>query len=164
MQQRDVLGRRIGAGAIDLGVVLVIVLFVGGIFGNDVGPDAPDSARFGALDRLLVVILAFAYYWISEARSGQTLGKRVLNIRVVSVDGSKASVGATGLRTLLRAIDGLLFYAVALVAVLATGQRRQRLGDMAAKTRVVDASEPLDRPSDPPPPPPDEDIIAQIMR
>ncbi|HEX8087055.1 MAG TPA: hypothetical protein VF529_22445 [Solirubrobacteraceae bacterium] len=40
-------------------------------------------------------------------------------------------------RTLLRMLDGLFFYAVALAVVLATGQRRQRIGDLAAGTVVV---------------------------
>lgn len=164
MQQPDVLGRRIAAAIIDLGIVLVILLLVGGIFGNEVGPNDPDSARFGALDRVLILILVFAYYWATEATSGQTLGKRALGIRVVRVDGSKATAGATFVRTLLRAVDGILFYLVALITVLATGQRRQRLGDMAAKTRVVSADAPPDQPDAPPPPPPDEDVIAQIMR
>ena len=44
-------------------------------------------------------------------------------------------------RTVLRVIDGLFMYLVGLVVMLVTGQRRQRLGDMAAGTMVVDAGE-----------------------
>jgi uncharacterized RDD family membrane protein YckC len=165
MQQSDVLGRRIGAAIIDLGIALLIVLVVGGIVGNEVAADAPVSARFGALDRVLILSLVFAYYWGTETVWAQTLGKRALGIRVERVDGSKATAGATFLRTLLRAVDGLLFYLVGLIAILATGQRRQRIGDLAAKTRVVSATQPHDRP-DPPsrPPPDDEDVLGQIMR
>ncbi|MEJ7798788.1 MAG: RDD family protein [Solirubrobacteraceae bacterium] len=165
MQRSDVLGRRIGAAIIDIGIVVVLVLLVGGIVGNDTVADAPDSARFGALDRVLIICLVFAYYWISETVWAQTLGKRALGIRVERVDGGKATAGATFVRTLLRAVDGLLFYLVGLITVLATGERRQRLGDLAAKTRVVAVNE---RPGEPPPasrpPPDDEDALAQIMR
>ena len=163
----DVLGRRIAAGLIDLGIVLVIALLVGGIFGNEPAADAPDSARFGALDRLLVIGLVFAYYWLTETVWAQTVGKRVMKIRVASLDGSKPTAGATFVRTLLRLIDGIFFYAVGLIVIFATGERRARLGDLAAKTKVVadDA---------PPPPPPasddrrdrpeDDDILAQVLR
>jgi uncharacterized RDD family membrane protein YckC len=165
MQQTDVLGRRIGAAIIDLGIVILIVLLVGGIIGNDTAAGAPDSARFGTLDRLFILLLSFGYYWVLEAGWGQTLGKRALGIKVVRADGSKPGVGATFVRTLLRAIDGLPgFYLVGLIAILATGERRQRLGDMAAKTRVVAADAPVDAPPAPPPPPSDDDVLAQIMR
>ena len=165
MQQTDVLGRRIGAGVIDIGIVLVIVLLVGGIVGNDTAPDAPDSARFGTLDRLLILFLAFGYYWISEALWAQTLGKRVLGIRVGArrrLEG-RASARRSCARS-LRAVDGLpAFYLVGLVAIFATGPRRQRIGDLAAKTRVVAADAPTGA-APPPPPPSDEDVLASIMR
>ncbi len=166
MEQPDVLGRRIGAGVIDLGIVILIALLVGGIFGSDVAADAPTSSRYGAADRLLILILVFGYYFGTEAfMAGQTLGKRVLGIRVERVDGTKAGAGAILVRTLLRAVDGLFFYLVALITVFATGPRRQRLGDLAAKTRVVAADAPTDgRPAAPPPPPSDEDVLSQIMR
>jgi uncharacterized RDD family membrane protein YckC len=164
----DVIGRRIAAGIIDLAVVLVIALVVGGIVGNDVGADDSAAARFGTLDRVLLIGLIFGYYWVSEAMWAQTIGKRVMKLRVVRVNGSAAGAGPTFIRTLLRAIDGLFFYVVGLIVIFATGERRQRLGDMAAKTKVVADGAP-------PPPPPDErpdrtdrpdddDILAQVLR
>ena len=46
--------------------------------------------------------------------------------------------GSVGLRTVLRVVDGLPFlYLVGFVAMLATGARRQRLGDLAARTLVT---------------------------
>lgn len=165
MEQPDVVGRRIGAGIIDIGIVIVIVLLVGGLIGNDTAPDAPDSARFGTLDRLAILVLVFAYYFVTETVWAQTLGKRALGIRVARVDGSTPGAGAIALRTVLRAVDGLpIFYIVGLVAIFATGSKRQRLGDLAAKTRVVAVDAPMDTPSAPPPPPSDDDVISQIMR
>lgn len=164
MEQPDVLGRRIAAALVDLGVVLVIVLLVGGIFGNEKAAGEPDSARFGPLDRLLILVLAFAYYWVAETVWAQTIGKRVMRIRVERVDGSRATAGATFMRTLLRAVDGLLVYLVGLLAILASGSRRQRLGDMVAKTRVVAAdTSPPQAPTESKPPD-DDDVLAQIMR
>jgi uncharacterized RDD family membrane protein YckC len=170
MEQPDVLGRRICAAIIDIGILVLIMLIVGGIFGNDVAADAPFSARFGTLDRLLVIGLGFGYYWVSETVWAQTLGKRVLAIRVVRADGFKATAGAVFVRTLLRIVDafpGIVLYGiyiVGLIAVFATGPRRQRLGDLAAKTRVVAVGPHPDDPAPPPPPPSDEDVIASVLR
>jgi uncharacterized RDD family membrane protein YckC len=166
MQQSDVLGRRIGAALIDIGIVVVLMLLVGGIFGNDAASDAPASARYGALDRVLILCLVFGYFWGTETVWAQTIGKRVLGIRVIAVGGARATAGATLVRTILRIVDFLpVFYIVGLVVVLATGPRRQRIGDLAAKTRVVLAGDRSDEPpSAPPPPTADEDVISQIMR
>lgn len=166
MQQSDVLGRRIGAALIDIGIVVVLMLLVGGIFGNDAAPDAPASARYGALDRVLILCLVFGYFWGTETVWAQTLGKRALGVCVVGVGGSRATAGATLVRTILRIVDFLpAFYIVGLVAILATGPRRQRVGDLVAKTRVVSAGKQADEPpSRPPPPTGDDDVLSQIMR
>jgi len=165
MQQSDVLGRRIGAAIIDIGIVFVLLLLLGSLIGSEVGPDAPDSTRFSDLDRLAILCLVFGYYWIPEALWGRTAGKRVLDIRVERVDGSKAGFGATFVRTLVLV---LIDWLVGLIVVLVTGERRARLGDLAAKTRVVAAhGRPGDdqpKPPPPPPPPSDEDVLTQIMR
>jgi len=58
----------------------------------------------------------------------------------VTQTGGKPSAGAIAIRTLARIVDGLCFYAVGFIALLATGRRRQRVGDLAAKTHVVRAS------------------------
>jgi uncharacterized RDD family membrane protein YckC len=163
MQQSDVIGRRIVAALIDLGIVIVLMLLVGGIFGNDAAPGAPASARYGALDRVLIIGLVFAYFWGTETVWAQTLGKRAMGIRVAGVGGSKATPGAILVRTVLRIVDFLpAFYLVGLIAILATGSRRQRVGDLAAKTRVVLASEQSEEP--PPSPTGDADVLSQIMR
>ena len=45
------------------------------------------------------------------------------------------------MRTVLRVVDGIGLYIVGLIVMLATGQRRQRLGDMAAGVNtIVDAA------------------------
>ena len=94
-------------------------------------PDNP------ALCRALVVL---GYYFGFEVAVGQTVGKRLLGLRVTRADGSRPSVAAVAVRTLLRLVDWLpALYLVGFMAMLATGVRRQRLGDLAARTRVARA-------------------------
>jgi uncharacterized RDD family membrane protein YckC len=72
-----------------------------------------------------------------EGYLGQTVGKMLFGIKEVREDnGEVPGLGAAALRTLLRIIDGIFFYAVAFVSVLAT-QKNRRLGDMVANTLVV---------------------------
>ncbi len=86
---------------------------------------------------LVWVALSLLYHLASEAITGRTLGKRLLGRRVARTDGGRAGLGAIALRTAFRLIDGIGFYLIGLIAVLATGERRQRLGDLAAGTTVV---------------------------
>ncbi len=82
--------------------------------------------------------IALAYYIVMEATSGATLGKRAMGLKVVKEGGEALDWQASIVRNLLRIVDGFLFYLVAAVAVWIS-KRRQRLGDMAAKTLVVKA-------------------------
>jgi len=68
---------------------------------------------------------------------GQSLGKRLLALRVVKAEGHAIGFYDSVLRNLLRAADSLpLTYAVGAVSMLFT-RRFQRLGDLAAGTIVV---------------------------
>ena len=136
----DVLGRRIGAGLLDLIVLVVLLIVVGVIFGEDETSGSSMSVTLEGVSALVWLVVSWLYYGITEAMNGQTLGKRLLGIRVVKVDGGgKPSAGAIAIRTILRIVDGIAFYLVGLIVILATGQKRQRVGDLAAGTTVARA-------------------------
>jgi uncharacterized RDD family membrane protein YckC len=68
---------------------------------------------------------------------GQTMGKRLLRLRVVDEQGLRLQFSQVVIRNLLRVVDSLpLFYLVGGVACLISG-KSQRLGDIAASTIVV---------------------------
>lgn len=72
------------------------------------------------------------WYW-----RGQTVGKRMLRLRVVDAQGLKLNFSQIALRNLLRCIDLLpMLYAVG-GSVAFFNRRTQRLGDIAAGTIVV---------------------------
>lgn len=91
---------------------------------------------FGVLS-LLIPLIYFTYY---EGTTGQTIGKRVSNIKVVKEDGAKCDMGSALLRTILRIIDWLPFLYILAVILIAASSRRQRLGDVVSKTVVVKAA------------------------
>ncbi len=139
-QRPDVLDRRIGAALIDLVVVVLLGVLFTVLFGETEARDGTFTANLSGGPALAFAATVLLYYGVLEALTGQTVGKRLLGIRVVrAADGSRASAGQVAARTVLRVIDGILLYLVGLIAILATGSRRQRLGDMAAGTTVTRA-------------------------
>jgi uncharacterized RDD family membrane protein YckC len=137
--------RRVLAAIVDLAIVgagTVLILFAADALSSDSG-----DVR-GALS---AVILGWAlyYYFALESGDGQTVGKKLLKLRVVRADGQPAGMREIAVRTVLRVVDGVGGYIVGLIVMLATGQRRQRLGDLAAGTIVVDASAPASMPPAP---------------
>ena len=91
------------------------------------------------------LVLTVGYFVLSQGYAiatewgwrGQTLGKRVLRLRVVDARGLRLAFAQVVLRNLLRFVDGLpVFYLVGGVAAL-LNRRAQRLGDLAADTLVV---------------------------
>jgi uncharacterized RDD family membrane protein YckC len=121
---------RIGAAIIDglilIGIYGLICVLLGWEF-------------FTLTHQLVALGLNIVYYFLLESRDGQTVGKRSNGIRVVSLDGSPASPKAIAIRSVLRVIDALpVFYASGLINMVRTGPaRRQRIGDVAAETKVI---------------------------
>src|SRR3712207_1434137 len=95
------------------------------------------TAETSTVPTLLYALGAFAYFTLMEGYRGQTLGKMAAGVRVVDEQtGQVPGPGKAAIRTVLRVVDGLLCYLFAFVVVLLSA-RRQRIGDMAARTLVV---------------------------
>lgn len=96
------------------------------------------SSGFRSFFLLCIIYLPiFGYSFLCETfNHGQSFGKKLMNIRVVKVDGSTPSVSSYLLRWLLFIIDGPLTSGLGLFVVLLT-KNNQRLGDLAAGTMVI---------------------------
>lgn len=110
-----------------------------------------------ALDVICITVPLFIYHLVMEvAFHGQSLGKRALAIRVMSVEGGDPSVSQYLLRWMLRVWEWPLVFSfvlpgvyvwlqliyvgilgVIVVIVFAVTPKNQRLGDLAANTIVV---------------------------
>ena len=93
---------------------------------------------FLAVIVIAAFLLFYGYFAGFEAFwHGQTPGKRLIGLRVLSVTGRPARIDEAILRNLLRVIDQLPgVYAIGIVTMLVSS-RNQRLGDLAAGTVVV---------------------------
>jgi uncharacterized RDD family membrane protein YckC len=136
----EVLGRRIGAALIDILILALIFVAIGVASGGGNSDDGTVSVHTGTAGTLVFFAVELAYYFFQEAATGQTVGKRLLGIRVAAADGTPATRRQVAIRTLLRLVDILpALYLLGLVVALAGGERRQRIGDLAARTVVVKA-------------------------
>jgi len=92
----------------------------------------------GAFITVAYFAVSIGYGMLSEwFWRGQTLGKRVLGLRVLDEQGLRLTFSQIVVRNLLRFVDALpAFYMIGGIAVLGS-RRAQRLGDYAANTVVV---------------------------
>jgi uncharacterized RDD family membrane protein YckC/ribosomal protein L40E len=132
------IGRRIGAGIIDLIVITIAAAIVLAITGEDPFEDGQISGP----GIYIIAAIMFGYYIVAEALTGQTAGKRLTGIRVVAEDGAPISWGKSAGRNLLRIVDGFPggVYIVGII-VMSFSDQLQRVGDRAARTIVI-----VDRP------------------
>lgn len=86
----------------------------------------------------LFILADFIYFWAFHAfMSGQTPGKKLLGIRVVSQRGGRINSITSGIRSLFNLADVLLFSGgVSAIMILATDQEK-RIADFAAGTLVI---------------------------
>ena len=98
---------------------------------------------------ILGIGLCLNYYFLCESLAGQTLGKRLARLKVVRVDGLPLVPSRVAARTVLRLIDQEVAGLVGMLTMILSGGRRQRLGDLAARTAVVRSDAPGPRPARP---------------
>ena len=91
-----------------------------------------------ALNAIAYFVISVGYGMLLEWRmQGQTLGKRLLGIRVIDDRGLPLEFAQLALRNLLRAVDALpAFYLVGGICSILSS-KTQRLGDLAAATVVM---------------------------
>lgn len=91
--ERATFWQRLGAALLDGILISVVGGLLNAIFGNEPGEVSPAASG-------LQLVLGIAYYvYFHGSRSGQTVGKKVLNIRLLSSkDGGPPGYGAAALR------------------------------------------------------------------
>lgn len=87
---------------------------------------------------ILILLPVIIYTLIQESLwEGQTIGKKIMKMKVIKIDGYQASFGDYLIRWLFRTIDVLIGSGVIGLIFIATNKKNQRLGDMAAGTAVI---------------------------
>jgi uncharacterized RDD family membrane protein YckC len=138
-RRRDATGQRIVAALIDFIPMIGLFALMVAAFGDVNSGGGQFSVDLSGGPLILCLVLSLAYYVVLEALTGRTVGKMIMGLEVVSLDGEPYGLTACLIRNVLRIVDVLpVFYLVGLICVAATS-KKQRLGDLAAGTVVVEA-------------------------
>ena len=127
------LGDRMLAFIIDsLVIAIYYVLMIWGLLALEVDP-GDQWAIF-----MIMGLPAFLYYLVLETfMDGKTIGKHLMQLRVVKLDGSKPDFSSYFMRWILRIVDvSISSGGVAVFTILMRG-KGQRVGDIAAGTTVI---------------------------
>jgi uncharacterized RDD family membrane protein YckC len=128
-------GTRLLALALDLAIVSTAGSTIGKVLGV-IGMVSPDWSE--ALTMIAYFAVMMLYGILTEwLWRGQTVGKRVLGLRVVDLHGGRLDPSQVVVRNLLRPVDALPAFYLLGAAVSLCNARLQRLGDLAAGTVVV---------------------------
>ena len=125
------LGERIVARLIDSALVIPFV-----IIGIIIGPNLTEA---GIITTVAIIVTLYVFYdLVCELfLNGQSFGKKVMKIRVISLDGGRPRFSQYLLRWLFRLIDFGAGGGVVALVCAAISDKSQRLGDLVAGTVLV---------------------------
>lgn len=129
------LGERIVARLIDLGFFLLLYILLM-TMAVTIGSRIIDKAMM-----VFVIIVAVTYVFynlICEIfMSGQSIGKRIMKIKVISLDGGQPTLGQYFIRWIFRLVDFLLSAQVGGLICIVLSEKKQRIGDIVAGTTLI---------------------------
>ena len=134
------LGERFFANFIDMILLWIVTAIISipfgimSLIGSQFG--SPIGWLIGG-PQLLAFVSWMLYFSYFESTSGQTLGKRMMTIKVVDESGGSLDGRRIVVRNILRIVDWLPFLYIIGFILLSTSNGKQRRGDIAAKTVVV---------------------------
>lgn len=96
-----------------------------------------DDWTFYGIVMLLLLPVFLYHLWQETLFKGQTIGKKIMKLKVMKIDGSRAGVSEYFMRWVFNVIDiWMLSGVIGTIFIMATN-RSQRLGDLAAGTSVI---------------------------
>jgi uncharacterized RDD family membrane protein YckC len=127
----ELLGRRVFGAGIDFIVMFILLMIPDGVLGN---------ALYQQTLWIWTGVLAL-YFVLGEGLWGRSVGKLLMGVVVVDAAGRRPGLLRAVARTVLRVVEvnPLLLCLPAGIALIAS-MRRQRLGDMLARTYMVRAA------------------------
>ncbi|OXG06364.1 putative RDD family membrane protein YckC [Flavobacterium araucananum] len=134
-------GERIGSYFIDLAIKVAYVTVISLLFFYwlNLGKLFETLDSWSKVSILLVLYFPFVIYSITleSIFEGQTIGKKLVKIKVVKIDGYQAGFGDYLMRWFFRLVDITLLYGIVALITVVSSKKGQRLGDMVAGTAVI---------------------------
>ena len=132
------IGERMLAYGLDLLVKTAYVIVVFLLFTQLLGIDDVDRSDFFLIGLIIIFMLPLMFYTLmfETFMEGQTLGKKIVKIKVVKIDGYQAGFFEFLIRWIFSVVDIQMSYVPGLISMVST-KHTQRLGDLAAGTAVI---------------------------
>jgi len=130
------IGERIVARIIDF-VLFVLVLIAGLIIGSISGKTIGSSLTVLVLVIIYATLYIFYDLLCETLMNGQSVGKRIMKIKVISLNGARPSFSQYLLRWLFRIVDFTLTSGICGLICVAVSAKQQRVGDIVAGTTLI---------------------------
>ena len=129
-------GGRFAAALIDFLAMLILMTIIGYSMGEAyIDSEKGFSITLHDSSALLFFLAWVAAFPVMEGLTGQTIGKKIIRIKVTGKNGNKVKLIQSLLRHLFDFIDYFLLIGLIIIA-LSPG--KQRIGDLVANTIVVE--------------------------
>ncbi len=131
------LGERMVARLIDMALFVAVLIFAVIITSlTRTGGTGYSAVMIGLL--IIYALLYVFYDLLSETlMNGQSIGKRIMKVKVISLDGTQPTFGQYLLRWLFRLIDFSLTFQIGGLICVAVSDKHQRIGDIVAGTTLI---------------------------
>jgi len=126
--------KRIGASLIDYLIFAVVLALCIIIFGHKI---AENVYRVTGPPAAIPIVFWVFYFIVLEFYLQGSFGKKILKLRIVSVNGEKATFFQIVLRRICDLFDILCCFGLVGILLMRKTKKNQRLGDIWAKTIVL---------------------------
>ena len=124
--------KRVFATIIDYGVFFLIMWVYMMYFGEETN----EGYEVNGIMTLPILILWFFYFVLVEGFWQATIGHQLLNLKICQDNYKEIDIGHSFKRRILDMIDFMFFGVPAFIAIR-NNEKNQRIGDMYAKTIVI---------------------------
>jgi len=130
------IGERLLAFVIDL-FIFILYFYIVSLITSFIDNVVNDRWTVFGIESLLILPVMFYSLYMHMLFNGRTVGKMILKIRVVKVDGSPVHWSNFMIRWMLRLVDLWIFSGSVGMLTILFSEKKQRLGDAAAGTVVI---------------------------
>lgn len=117
--------------------VIVVYLILEFVFNVDVYFNTMDQWSVAAIMGVAFLPVLIYALVMESLMDGQSLGKKIMKIRVVKIDGYQCSFADYLTRWIFRGVELYMFSGIPALLTIIISKNNQRLGDMAAGTAVI---------------------------
>ena len=118
------------------------VYFIIDHFGNStIDADGHTTTHLDGFPGFIAIFLPWLLFFpgLESFNNGKTIGKTLFRIKTVNEDGSKINFGTGFKKHLLDMVDYFPFLGICGLIVASNNDKKQRVGDLVAKTIVVNS-------------------------